>query len=197
MRELLSEACISNPECRVLQYPHEFSGGMLQRAMIASSLVCSPEIVLADEPTTGLDVTIQAQLIRLIKRLKATRQMSLIWITHDLSLLAGLADRIAVMYGGRIVEHANVDALYEKPMHPYTQGILASIPTLSTDRSSSLFSIPGLPPNPMALPQGCAFCKRCKYAMPICSERVPTLKESEDNHLVACWKYESECGENG
>ena len=194
--ELLSEVGISNPEYRALQYPHEFSGGMLQRAMIASSLICSPKIVLADEPTTGLDVTIQAQIIRLIKQIKETRQMSLIWITHDLSLLAGLADRIAVMYGGRIVEQANVDALYERPLHPYTQGILASIPTLSTDRSSLLFSIPGLPPKPMALPQGCAFCERCKEAMPICGDRVPALKESKNNHLVACWKYESECGGN-
>lgn len=195
--ELLGEVGISNPEYRVLQFPHEFSGGMLQRAMIASSLVCSPKIVLADEPTTGLDVTIQAQIIRLIKEIKETRQMSLIWITHDLSLLAGLADRIAVMYGGRIVEQANVDDLYERPLHPYTQGILASIPTLSTDRSSALFSIPGLPPNPTALPQGCAFYERCKYAMPICSERVPASKERQSNHLVACWKYESECGGNG
>lgn len=194
--ELLSEVGISNPEYRALQYPHEFSGGMLQRAMIASSLICSPKIVLADEPTTGLDVTIQAQIIRLIKQIKETRQMSLIWITHDLSLLAGLADRIAVMYGGRIVEQANVDDLYERPLHPYTQGILASIPTLSTDRSSLLFSILGLPPNPMALPQGCAFCERCKEAMPICGDRVPALKESKNNHLVACWKYESECGGN-
>lgn len=195
--ELLREVGISNPEYRALQYPHEFSGGMLQRAMIASSLVCSPKIVLADEPTTGLDVTIQAQIIRLIKQIKETRQMSLIWITHDLSLLAGLADRIAVMYGGRIVEQADVDALYERPLHPYTQGILASIPTLSTDRSSSLFSIPGLPPNPMNLPQGCAFSARCKQAMTICGEKVPTLKERKNNHLVACWLYESECGENG
>lgn len=186
---LLEEVGVSNPQYRINQYPHEFSGGMLQRAMIASSLVCSPRLILADEPTTGLDVTIQAQIIRLVRRLQEARHTSLIWITHDLSLLAGFADRIAVMYGGRIVEEAPVDDIYENARHPYTRGMLAAIPSLTTDPSQALYSIPGLPPNPKRLPEGCAFGERCDSCRPLCREKLPPMTRLDGRHSVACWNY--------
>lgn len=187
--EFLTEVGIANPECRIHQYPHEFSGGMLQRAMIASSLICTPEIVLADEPTTGLDVTIQAQILSLIKRLKSQHAMSVIWITHDLSLLAGFADRIIVMYAGHMVEKALTEELYYEPKHPYTIGMLASIPTEKTDRNAELYSIPGMPPNPASLPAGCAFYERCPRRMPCCIEHVPPEIALTDTHDVSCWLY--------
>ena len=188
--ELFREVGISNPEYRVKQYPHEFSGGMLQRAMIASGLICSPKVVLSDEPTTGLDVTIQAQIVRLVKELQKTRKTSWIWITHDLSLLAGFADRILVMYGGRIVESALVEDLYGDPMHPYTQGMLAAIPSHLKEAPETLYSIPGAPPDPKHLPKGCAFCERCSKKRPICEKKVPDLISVGNHHDVACWQYQ-------
>lgn len=188
--DLFREVGISNPEYRIRQYPHEFSGGMLQRAMIASGLICSPKVVLSDEPTTGLDVTIQAQIVRLVKELQKTRKTSWIWITHDLSLLAGFADRILVMYGGRIVESALVEDLYETPMHPYTQGMLAAIPSHVKAAPKTLYSIPGSPPDPKHLPKGCAFCERCSKRRPVCERKVPGLTDAGNRHYVACWQYE-------
>ncbi len=187
--ELLKDVGISNPERRYHQYPHEFSGGMLQRAMIASSLICSPRIVLADEPTTGLDVTIQAQIINLIRNLKSQYAMSVIWITHDLSLLAGFAERIVVMYAGRMVEKALTEDLYYDAKHPYTKGMLASIPTANTDRNADLYSIPGMPPNPASLPQGCAFYDRCPERMACCARIIPPEIMVSDSHAVSCWRY--------
>ena len=188
--ELFKEVGISNPEYRVKQYPHEFSGGMLQRAMIASGLICSPQIVLADEPTTGLDVTIQAQIVRLVKKLRKARKTSWVWITHDLSLLASFADRILVMYGGSIVEEALVEELYGSPMHPYTQGMLEAVPSHLKEAPEILYSIPGLPPDPKHLPAGCAFCERCSKCQPICRTKMPRMKNVGNRHYVACWQYQ-------
>ena len=187
---LLKEVGISNPEYRARQYPHEFSGGMLQRAMIASGLICSPKVVLSDEPTTGLDVTIQAQIIRLVKELQKTRKTSWVWITHDLSLLAGFADRILVMYGGRIVEQALVEDLYASPMHPYTQGMLQAIPSHLKEAPKTLYSIPGMPPDPKHLPAGCAFCERCGKCRPVCRQKPPQMTQVGNRHFVACWQYQ-------
>ena len=191
---LLEEVGISHPEYRIKQYPHEFSGGMLQRAMIASSLISSPRLILADEPTTGLDVTIQDQILKLIRKLRVAREMSLIWITHDLSLLAGFADRIAVMYAGRIVEEACADELYTAPLHPYTLGMLLSVPTLATCRNAPLYSIPGLPPNPSDPDEGCAFAVRCSRCMEICRQKRPPEHVAAPGHRVSCWLYAPQGG---
>ena len=187
--KLLEEVGISKPDYRAKQHPHEFSGGMLQRAMIASSLIASPKLLLADEPTTGLDVTIQDQIIKLISKLKAKREMSIIWITHDLSLLAGFADQIAVMYAGTIVEHTKTEELYKNPKHPYTRGMLKSIPTLITKKQNKLFSIPGLPPNSQEIGKGCAFFERCDSFFDKCAKEQPPLIHVSDGHTVACWLY--------
>ena len=165
-----SEVGISNPELRINQYPYEFSGGMLQRAMIASALIGSPQVLLADEPTTGLDVTIQEQILGLLRSLRQRNSMSIMFITHDLSLLAGFADRIIIMYAGLIVEEGTVDDIFYHTAHPYTKGLLRSIPSVNTDRSVDLFQIKGNPPDPSEERKGCPFADRCSEARSECMD---------------------------
>ncbi len=186
--ELLDMVGIPQAEERIDSYPHEFSGGMRQRAMIAMALSCNPQVLIADEPTTALDVTIQAQIIDLVKRLRDKLGMAIIWITHDLGIVAGLAEKVNVMYAGFIVEKAPVKLLYHEPRHPYTLGLLASLPRIDKRREQSrrLQSIGGLPPDLIGLPEGCPFRPRCHYAIDRCSENPPLLKV-DNNHEVACW----------
>ncbi len=185
--QLLKQVGIPNPEKRLKNYPHEFSGGMRQRVMIAMALACQPKLLIADEPTTALDVTIQAQIVELIKQLRMQEKMSVIWITHDLALLAGLADRILVMYAGKIMEQATVHQLYKTPRHPYTIGLLESLPRLDQIRQDSLPTIEGIPPNLIDYPQGCPFAPRCRFALEQCFQENPPLESIEPNHQVACW----------
>jgi oligopeptide transport system ATP-binding protein len=185
--ELLGMVGIPGAESRLDDYPHQFSGGMRQRAMIAMGLACNPQLLIADEPTTALDVTIQAQIVDLVKRLRDEIGMAIIWITHDLGVVAGLADRMMVMYAGFVVEEAPVKALYGDPHHPYTQGLLASLPRLDEIRGEKLQSIEGLPPDLIALPEGCPFFARCGYAIEKCEEERPQLEYVAPRHRVACW----------
>jgi oligopeptide transport system ATP-binding protein len=187
--ELLAMVGIPKPSERLEDYPHQFSGGMRQRAMIAMALACEPELLIADEPTTALDVTIQAQIVDLVKRLRDELGMAIIWITHDLGVVARLANRVLVMYAGRVVEQAPVEAIYAGPAHPYTQGLLGSLPRLDDDRAVRLKSIQGTPPNLVALPPGCAFHARCGQALPPCREQRPQFIEITPGHSVACWRY--------
>jgi peptide/nickel transport system ATP-binding protein len=186
--ELLRLVGIPGPEERLDAFPHELSGGMRQRVMIAIGLACEPQLLIADEPTTALDVTIQAQIVDLVKELRQRLGMSIVWITHDLALIAGLVDRVVVLYAGTVVEDAPVDALYGRPLHPYTQGLLASIPRLADVGSRRLSSIGGTPPEPGRRPNGCPFAPRCGLAMPICREQVPALEPVEGgSRRVACF----------
>ncbi len=183
---------ISNSRHRLEEYPHQLSGGMRQRVMIAMALVCEPKIVIADEPTTALDVTIQAQIVELVKELREKLNASIIWITHDLSLLAGMADRIMVMYAGCIVEEACLRDLYKDPRHPYTIGLLDSIPRIKNDENLRLKSIPGQPPNLMQKPSSCPFASRCAFKTERCERENPSLAfapgEIEgSSHKIACW----------
>jgi peptide/nickel transport system ATP-binding protein len=187
--ELLRLVGIPGAEQRLDAYPHQLSGGMRQRVMIAIGLACDPELLIADEPTTALDVTIQAQIVDLVKDLRQKLGMSVVWITHDLALIAGLADRIAVLYAGTVVEEAPVDAIFANPTHPYTRGLLASIPKMEDTHSERLSSIGGTPPEPGRRPPGCPFAPRCPLAQAICSEVVPPLAAlhgGEARHRVAC-----------
>ena len=186
--ELLEKVGIPDAAKRIDDYPHQFSGGMRQRVMIAMGLSCSPQLLIADEPTTALDVTIQAQIIDLVRDLKAELGMAIIWITHDLGVVAGLADRVIVMYAGYIVEHAPVKALYQDPRMPYTLGLLRSIPRLDEQRKTKLSSIDGLPPDLLNPPEGCPFAPRCPYVIEKCLVEIPPLVSTgSDNHLAACW----------
>ncbi|OIP66971.1 MAG: peptide ABC transporter ATP-binding protein [Oscillatoriales cyanobacterium CG2_30_40_61] len=185
--QLLKQVGISSPEKRLKSYPHEFSGGMRQRVMIAMGLGCQPKLLIADEPTTALDVTVQAQVVELVKQLKNAQGMSVIWITHDLALLAGLADRIIVMYAGQIVEQATVNQLYKNPRHPYTIGLLESLPRLDQIRQEPLKAIEGTPPNLIDYPLGCPFAPRCRFAIEHCFQENPQLELIETEHQVACW----------
>ncbi len=185
--ELLTIVGIPNAKARLDDYPHQFSGGMRQRAMIAMGLSCNPLLLIADEPTTALDVTIQAQIVDLVKRLQEQLKMAVIWITHDLGVVARLAQRVMVMYAGYVVEDALVDALFATPRHPYTLGLLGSLPRLDVASDADLFSIPGQPPDLVALPPGCPFAERCGYVSNRCEEENPTLKTIGDQHAVACW----------
>ncbi len=184
--ELLELVGIPLAAQRIDDYPHQFSGGMRQRAMIAMGLSCNPQLLIADEPTTALDVTIQAQIVDLVKRLRDELGMAVIWITHDLGVVAGLADRVTVMYAGYIVEEAPVKELYLDPRHPYTIGLLGSLPRLDEDRPEELDSIEGLPPDLINLPKGCPFYARCNYRIDICAQEMPPLKPVSINHKVAC-----------
>jgi oligopeptide/dipeptide ABC transporter ATP-binding protein len=186
--ELLRQVGIPNPESRVDDFPHQFSGGMRQRAMIAMALSCNPDVLIADEPTTALDVTIQAQIIELIGRLKADFNSSVILITHDLGVVADIADEIIVMYAGRVVERASKRDLFYDPQHPYTWGLLGSIPRLDRPRLSRLHSIEGSPPSLINLPRGCKFRPRCPHAFDKCLEE-PTLENRVEvpGHLDRCW----------
>ncbi len=183
---LLTMVGLPDAKQRLKSYPHELSGGMRQRVMIAIALACSPQLLIADEPTTALDVTVQAQIIDIVQNLRDQLGTAMIWITHDLGVIAGLADRVLVMYGGAIVEQAPVADVYQKPKHPYTQGLLNSVPRLD-QKGSSLESIKGSPPNMYAAPTGCTFAPRCPYAFSRCRDEVPQLVAVDDDHYVACW----------
>ncbi len=185
--ELLEMVGIPGARERLEDYPHQFSGGMRQRVMIAMALSCNPQILIADEPTTALDVTIQAQFIELVKRLQENLGMAIIWITHDLGVIAGLAQRMMVMYGGLFIEEADVKDLYANPQHPYTLGLLGSLPRLDGKHSERLVSIDGLPPVLYAPPSSCPFAPRCKFAIERCSQENPVLEEVAPRHRVACW----------
>jgi len=190
---LLKMVGVPDPERRVDAYPHELSGGMAQRVMIAMALACVPELLIADEPTTALDVTIQAQILDLMRDLRRDMGTSVILITHDLGVVAEMAERVAVMYAGEIVEQADVNALFDEPLHPYTQGLIGSIPVLG-EMKEKLDVIPGSVPNLVNLPPGCRFAPRCqarlKYALTICAEVKPELEEVKPGHHVRCWLYQ-------
>ncbi|HEY4974158.1 MAG TPA: ABC transporter ATP-binding protein [Steroidobacteraceae bacterium] len=184
--ELLQSVHMPDAARRMRQYPHELSGGMRQRVMIAMALVAEPEIVLADEPSTALDVTVQAQILSLFQELRARTGTAIVLVTHDLGVIAEVADRVAVMYAGRIVEQAPVHALFAQPRHPYTEALQQSIPRIDAPRPTRLPSIAGAPPNPASLPAGCAFAPRCIYRMPICEHVTPPLLEIGSGHWSAC-----------
>ena len=189
--ELLELVGIPDAERRARDYPHQFSGGMRQRVMIAMALSCNPKVLIADEPTTALDVTIQAQIAYLVKRLQSEIGMAVIWITHDLGLVASLADQVAVMYAGRIVEQSSVDELFAQPRHPYTLGLLRSVPRLDKADSEMLVEIKGVPPNPQNLPPGCPFAPRCSFAMADCSTTLPPLVQTDSpGHYSACFVWQ-------
>lgn len=185
--EMLKMVGIPNAKDRLNDYPHQFSGGMRQRAMIAMSLSCNPQILIADEPTTALDVTIQAQITDLVKKLRDELGMAIIWITHDLGIVAGLARRVSVMYGGFIIEEAPVKRLYANPHHPYTIGLLGSLPRLDANQRHRLTSIEGLPPVLYQTPTACPFAPRCHYRVERCLQENPLLTEVELDHRAACW----------
>jgi oligopeptide transport system ATP-binding protein len=186
--ELLTLVGIPKAADRLDDYPHQFSGGMRQRAMIAMALSCNPLLLIADEPTTALDVTIQAQIIDLVKRLQEQLGMAIVWITHDLGVVARLARRVIVMYAGFIIEEATIKELYGSPRHPYTLGLLGSLPRLDEAPGTRLLSIPGQPPDLIALPQGCPFEVRCGFAVERCAQENPALEQVGPNHRVACWE---------
>lgn len=188
---LLAQVQIPEPRSRVQAYPHQFSGGMRQRAMIAMALACKPKLIIADEPTTALDVTVQAQILDLLKTLAQKSGTALILITHDLGVVARYADRVAVMYGGRLVEMASAEALYRHPAHPYTRGLIACVPRLDGDTSQPLVPIDGQPPDLTALGQGCAFRPRCKLANETCDQAPPPLREISHQHLNACFLHDA------
>ena len=184
--ELISDVEIPNPELRIREVPHKYSGGMRQRAMIAMALACNPTILIADEPTTALDVTIQAQILRLMKRLKDEFGSSIIIITHDLGVIAKMSDFVLVMYAGKIVEYGDVQMIFYKPSHPYTWGLINSIPRVSKI-TKRLYSIKGNPVSVINRPKGCSFNTRCEFSMDICFREEPELKTIEANHLSACF----------
>ena len=185
--ELLAMVGIPNARERLKDYPHQYSGGMRQRVMIAMALSCSPQILIADEPTTALDVTIQAQITDLVKRLRDELGMAIIWITHDLGVVAGIAQRVMVMYGGYIIEEAEVKDLYISPTHPYTIGLLGSLPRVDEKIHTRLFSIEGAPPVLYNKPTACPFAPRCKWVMERCWNENPPLEPIAAKHYVACW----------
>ena len=185
--ELLSMVGIPNAKDRLNDYPHQYSGGMRQRVMIAMALSCSPQILIADEPTTALDVTIQAQIMDLVKRLRDELGMAIIWITHDLGVVAGIAQRVLVMYGGLVIEEAPVNELYSNPEHPYTIGLLGSLPRVDQKEHLKLFSIEGSPPVLFQKPDACPFAPRCKWAMEHCWRENPPLLVVGPEHRAACW----------
>ncbi|MDF2869945.1 MAG: peptide transporter ATP-binding protein [Anaerocolumna sp.] len=183
---------IPNPEKRVKQYPHEFSGGMRQRVMIAIAFACNPKLLIADEPTTALDVTIQAQIMDLIKQLQKENNTAVILITHDLGVVANTAKRIMVMYSGKIVEYGNSKDIFYRSKHPYTMALLKAVPRLDLENKQELDSIPGVPPDLIAPPKGCPFASRCKYCMEICCEEAPEMTSFHEGHAAACWLHHPE-----
>ncbi len=192
--ETLRLVGIPSPEERAKDYPHEMSGGMRQRVMIAMALSCNPKLLIADEPTTALDVTIQAQILDLIYKLRQEFNMGVLLITHDLAVVAEVADRVVVMYCGQVVEQAPVDELFRGPLHPYTLGLLNSIPRLDEDEKQRLYTIRGAVPNPLNLPSGCPFSDRCDSCMDVCRRKCPTLDvvDGQPNRSVRCWLYNKE-----
>ena len=186
--DTLALAGIPSPEDRFKQYPHEFSGGMRQRVMIAMALLCDPELLIADEPTTALDVTIQAQILDLLRSINEKLGTSIILITHDLGVVASMVDTVVVMYCGHIVEKADVYTIFQKPLHPYTEGLLRSIPRMD-DTQGELQTIEGSVPSIYNMPEGCAFHNRCAQCRAICQKQLPPVVQAEEGHLVQCWKY--------
>ncbi len=183
--QLLKNVGLPFPEQRLKDYPHQLSGGQRQRVMIAMALACAPRLIIADEPTTALDVTVQAQILQLFKSIQKKRSMSLLYITHDLGVVANIADRVYVMYAGAIVEQGNTAQIFRHACHPYTQGLLASLPS-RLKRGKKLYSIPGAVPNPAFKPQGCSFHPRCPYTEPVCREEFPEMCNYGDGHLARC-----------
>ncbi len=185
--DLLTQVGIPEAVNHLGDYPHQFSGGMRQRVMIAMALSCQPNLLIADEPTTALDVTIQAQIVELVIRLREQLGMAIIWITHDLGVVAGIADRVIVMYAGFIVEETDVEDLYENPSHPYTLALLEALPRIDRRRDHRLKSIPGAPPNLLSAPVGCPFAPRCEFVLERCQIENPVLSEIAPDHKIACW----------
>ncbi len=194
--KLLELVRIPNPEQRCKQYPHEFSGGMRQRAMIAMALSCNPQLLIADEPTTALDVTIQAQIMDLLADIRQETNTAIILITHDLGVVASLANRVAVMYAGKIVENGSADDIFYRGKHPYTLALMSSLPKPDTDRNERLISIPGTPPDLLDPPKGCPFASRCNFCMRVCKDKMPPfypVPGSSDGHEAACWLMHADC----
>lgn len=191
--QLLSQVGIPDPELRYKSYPFQFSGGMRQRVVIAIAIACNPKIIIADEPTTALDVTVQAQIVELFKQLRESMNIAVIWITHDLGVVAGIADRVLVMYGGRPAEIASVDDLYERPQHPYTVGLLGALPRLDAKESKRLVSIDGTPPDLLLPLEHCPFAWRCEYAFDRCWQEIPPLITVDERHQASCF-YDLEKG---
>ncbi|MBQ8075520.1 MAG: ABC transporter ATP-binding protein [Oscillospiraceae bacterium] len=187
--EMLELVGINNAEKRMTQYPHEFSGGMRQRAMIAMALICNPKLLIADEPTTALDVTIQAQILELMKDLQKKENTSIIFITHNLGVVAEICDKVSVMYAGHIIEQGIVDDIFYNPMHPYTKGLLASTPRIDEDGRERLVPIEGTPIDLLNPPQGCNFGPRCKNCMKICTKQKPPFADLGNGHVSACWLH--------
>lgn len=194
---LLGELGIPNPEIRYDQYPHEFSGGMKQRIMIAIAMICNPTLLIADEPTTALDVTIQAQILELIKKMQKTYGTSVILITHNMGIVVEVADDVAVMYMGRVVEFGSVEQVFTNPVHPYTKALMKSVPVLGMDKDRDLTVIEGTTPDASTVFTGCEFAERCEFAKPECSRRFPKDIEVEDGHRVRCLLYEKGGISNG
>jgi len=192
--ELLTLVGIPSAADRLNDFPHQFSGGMRQRVMIAIALACDPKVLIADEPTTALDVTIQAQILELVKDLRRDLGMGIIWITHDLGVVAGIADRVMVMYGGQVVEHADTKELFRSPRHPYTRALMETIPSLEGERPDRLLSISGTPPTLNAKPSSCPFAPRCAHAFDRCLQENPLIRQVAAGHDVACW-WDSETAE--
>ncbi|MCX7024026.1 MAG: ABC transporter ATP-binding protein [Spirochaetes bacterium] len=194
---MLERVRIPEAAKRYNSYPHEFSGGMRQRVMIAMSLICNPSLVIADEPTTALDVTIQDQILKLLRELRRDMQSAIVFISHDLSVIAGMCQRVIVMYGGMIMEEASIEELFETPAHPYTMGLLRSIPVIDQDKDSMLEPIPGSPPDMLAPPAGCPFVVRCVHARSICRESVPPYNTVSETHRSRCWLWSSDAPVSG
>nr|WP_276537520.1 ABC transporter ATP-binding protein [Bacillus infantis] len=193
--ELLKEVGLPRADELIYEYPHQLSGGMRQRIMIAIAMACNPSMLICDEPTTALDVTVQAQILELMNKLKKSNDMGIIMITHDLGVVAEVCDRVVVMYAGKIVEQADVKELFGSPKHPYTKGLLDSVPRLGV-KKEKLGSIPGMVPSPDKMPQGCRFYDRCGMAMEVCKTNMPEIKDVGQNHQAACWLYEGKDGES-
>lgn len=185
--ELLEQVGIPRAGDRLKDYPHQYSGGMRQRVMIAMALSCNPQILIADEPTTALDVTIQAQIVELVIKLREQLGMAIIWITHDLGVVASIAQRVMVMYGGYVIEEAPIKKLYSDPTHPYTVGLLGSLPSTQKGQRHRLYSIEGMPPVLYRKPQSCPFAPRCRWVQAICREQLPPLESVDSDHTVRCW----------
>ena len=191
--KMLEEVGINNVEKRMKQYPHELSGGMRQRVMIAMGLICHPKLLIADEPTTALDVTIQAQILELMKKLQKQNHMGIIFITHNLGVVAEICDKVSVMYAGKMVEQGPVDDIFYNPGHPYTKGLLRSMPRVDAESYERLIPIEGSPVDMLNPPEGCPFAPRCEHAMKICLQQMPPYVEMGENHRAACWLRVQDC----